>query len=141
MTIGELAARFGLATHVLRHWEAMGLLAPERQPNGRRRYQREHAGQVGLILLGKDAGFSLSQLRALLTNQDDPTVWRQLLTEQQKLLRQRISDSQASLAIISQALDCDHPDLTECTELVNSVNNTAGEPAHSPTFRGSDGSN
>ena len=31
MTIGELAARFGLATHVLRHWEAVGLLGPERR--------------------------------------------------------------------------------------------------------------
>jgi hypothetical protein len=27
-TIGELAARFGLATHVLRHWEDVGLLSP-----------------------------------------------------------------------------------------------------------------
>ena len=26
MTIGELAARFGPATHVLRHWEAVGLI-------------------------------------------------------------------------------------------------------------------
>ena len=31
-TIGELAARFGLATHVLRHWEDMGLLSPARYP-------------------------------------------------------------------------------------------------------------
>ncbi|MBQ1026784.1 MerR family transcriptional regulator [Micromonospora sp. C95] len=129
MTIGELAGRFGLAPHVLRHWEAMGLLTPERQPNGRRRYQRKHAGQVGLILLGKEAGFSLGQLRALLANRDDPTVWRQLLTEQRNVLRRRISDSRASLAIISHALDCDHRDLTECTELVNSVNNCVGQPA------------
>ncbi|WXK67305.1 MerR family DNA-binding transcriptional regulator [Nonomuraea sp. N2-4H] len=28
MAIGEVAARFGLAPHVLRHWEAMGLLSP-----------------------------------------------------------------------------------------------------------------
>ncbi|MZG18734.1 MerR family DNA-binding transcriptional regulator, partial [Streptomyces sp. SID5914] len=28
--IGALAARFGLAAHVLRHWEAMGLLHPGR---------------------------------------------------------------------------------------------------------------
>ncbi|MEU1481969.1 MerR family DNA-binding transcriptional regulator [Streptomyces sp. NPDC005760] len=28
MSIGALAARFGLATHVLRHWESMGLLHP-----------------------------------------------------------------------------------------------------------------
>ena len=42
MTIGELAARFGLATHVLRHWEAMGLLTPAARVNGRRRYRQEH---------------------------------------------------------------------------------------------------
>ncbi|WP_301184415.1 MerR family DNA-binding transcriptional regulator [Streptomyces sp. 6-11-2] len=28
MSIGAVAERFGLPTHVLRHWEAMGLLAP-----------------------------------------------------------------------------------------------------------------
>ncbi|MER5317779.1 MerR family transcriptional regulator [Streptosporangium roseum] len=28
MTIGDVAARFGPATHVLRHWESMGLLSP-----------------------------------------------------------------------------------------------------------------
>ena len=28
-SIGELAERFGLETHVLRHWESEGLLEPE----------------------------------------------------------------------------------------------------------------
>lgn len=31
LTIGELAQRFGLATHVLRYWESMGLLKPARR--------------------------------------------------------------------------------------------------------------
>ena len=31
LTIGELATRFGLATHVLRHWEDEGLLSPARR--------------------------------------------------------------------------------------------------------------
>lgn len=39
VSIGELAAHFGLATHVLRHWEAMGLLAPRRTPTGQRTYR------------------------------------------------------------------------------------------------------
>jgi MerR family copper efflux transcriptional regulator len=38
VAIGDLAARFGLATHVLRHWEEMGLLRPARTSAGRRRY-------------------------------------------------------------------------------------------------------
>ncbi|GAB3846265.1 MerR family transcriptional regulator [Micromonospora andamanensis] len=137
MTIGELAGRFGLAPHVLRHWEAMGLLTPERQPNGRRHYQRKHLDQVSLILLGKEAGFSLGQLRALLTNLDDPAARRRLLAEQRNVLRRRISDSQASLAIISHALDCDHADLTECTELVKWADTVIGSPEQSLNSRGS----
>jgi DNA-binding transcriptional MerR regulator len=40
-TIGAVAENFGLATHVLRHWESVGLLTPERDAAGHRRY-REH---------------------------------------------------------------------------------------------------
>ena len=35
-SIGELAGRFGLETHVLRHWESEGLLDPERERSGYR---------------------------------------------------------------------------------------------------------
>ncbi|WP_236700641.1 helix-turn-helix domain-containing protein [Allosalinactinospora lopnorensis] len=45
-SIGEIAGRFGLATHVLRHWEAAGVLRPARRVNGRRRYDPEHLAQV-----------------------------------------------------------------------------------------------
>jgi len=37
-TIGELAARSGVATPVLRHWEDVGLLSPDRRVAGRRVY-------------------------------------------------------------------------------------------------------
>src|SRR5687768_1471931 len=54
MTIGELAAQHGLGTHVLRHWEDMELLTPERTSTGRRVYGPADAVRVGLILLAKD---------------------------------------------------------------------------------------
>lgn len=62
MSIGELAERFGLATHVLRHWEDVGPLRPARRVNGRRRSTPEHLTRVALILRGKDAGFSLERI-------------------------------------------------------------------------------
>lgn len=43
MPIGELAARFGRGTHVLRHWEDQGLLTPAERVNGRRYYDESHA--------------------------------------------------------------------------------------------------
>ena len=55
-TIGELAARFGLATHVLRHWEDVELLSPARRVAGRRVYGPAYVTRVAEIMLGKDAG-------------------------------------------------------------------------------------
>src|SRR5262249_30579296 len=52
LTIGELANRFGLATHVLRHWESMGLLVPGRDRGGQRRYGDGDLARVALILMG-----------------------------------------------------------------------------------------
>jgi hypothetical protein len=49
MSIGEIAGHFGLATHVLRHWETMGLLSPERAGGGRRRYGRSDLYRVAGI--------------------------------------------------------------------------------------------
>ncbi len=53
LTIGELAHRFGLPTHVLRYWESMGLLAPLRDGGGQRRYSRADLARVAMILMGR----------------------------------------------------------------------------------------
>jgi MerR family copper efflux transcriptional regulator len=132
MTIGELAGAFGLAPHVLRYWETMGLLRPDRQPNGRRRYQHKHVIQVSVILLGKEAGFTLDQLRELLASRHDPTIRHRLLAEQQNSLRQRTADAHASLATLARTLDCNPPELAECVELMNRVGHV--HPADAPSI-------
>ena len=47
-SIGEVAARFGLPTHVLRYWEAEGLLTPARACD-RRRYTDADLHRVAAI--------------------------------------------------------------------------------------------
>lgn len=61
-----MAARFGLETHVLRHWESQGLLAPERDPAGRRRYSETDVVRVAAIVRNKSAGMTLEQIGILL---------------------------------------------------------------------------
>jgi DNA-binding transcriptional MerR regulator len=51
---------------VLRHWQTMGLLAPVRKANGRRRYTGDDLSRMTLIVRGKAAGLSLEQLRDIL---------------------------------------------------------------------------
>ena len=67
-SVGELADRFELPTHVLRHWESVGLLAPERDAAGRRRYREDDAYRVAAIVSSKAAGMSLDQIRSLLVS-------------------------------------------------------------------------
>ncbi|NJP53099.1 MerR family transcriptional regulator [Streptomyces sp. SBST2-5] len=113
MSIGALAERFGLAAHVLRHWEATGLLTPARDSAGRRRYGSDDLTRVAVILRAKKAGLSLSTIRALIAA-GDPARRRDILSAEAEALRARIAAAQASLDLIECALGCDHADFTRC---------------------------
>ncbi|MFI6513054.1 MerR family transcriptional regulator [Streptosporangium sp. NPDC050855] len=105
MTIGELAGRFELPTHVLRHWESAGLLTPVRQPSGHRRYGSADLRRVATILMGKEAGLGLRDLSRILSS-PDPMRHAGLLREHLAVLERRIARAQAAKDLIEHALDC-----------------------------------
>jgi MerR family copper efflux transcriptional regulator len=113
LSIGEVAARFGLATHVLRHWESMGLLSPRRVSASRRRYRDSDLYRVAVILRAKEAGFSLEEIRELVAARE-PADRTAILRRRRAELTTRIAAAQASLELIDCALDCDHEDIAEC---------------------------
>ncbi|MDN0199962.1 MerR family transcriptional regulator [Streptomyces sp. S.PNR 29] len=128
MTIGALAERFGLATHVLRHWEAMGLLTPARDAAGRRRFGTADLTRVAVILRAKEAGLSLDTIRSLAAT-TDPARRRDMLREEAQALRSRIAAAQASLELIECALGCDHEDFTQCAHFRQMVAERIGTDA------------
>jgi DNA-binding transcriptional MerR regulator len=105
LTIGELAGRFGLATHVLRHWESMGLLAPGRAAGGQRRYGHADLARVAMILMGKEAGLGLRELREVLRT-GNPMDHAQLLRRHVTVLEQRIAQAHAAKDLVEHALSC-----------------------------------
>jgi DNA-binding transcriptional MerR regulator len=111
-TIGELAARAGVATHVLRHWEDVGLLSPERRVAGRRVYGPADLSRVAEIQICKDAGFSLEELRALFAA--DPARRRELLRSQLERVRDRIARLTLSATLLEHGLRCRHDDHQSC---------------------------
>lgn len=111
-TIGEFAHRFGLATHVLRHWESMGLLAPDRGGGGQRRYGEADLVRVALILMGKEAGFGLAGMRELLAT-GNPMDHPELLRRHVAILEDRIARATAAKDLIEHALSCPLP-FDEC---------------------------
>lgn len=112
LTIGELADRFGLATHVLRHWESMGLLTPARDAGGQRRYSRTDLMRVAMILMGKEAGLGLREMGEVLSTAD-PMDHRDLLRRHVGELERRIATAQAAKDLIEHALACPVP-FAEC---------------------------
>ncbi len=73
MRIGELAARTGVPTRLLRYYEEQGLLSPDRNPNGYRSYDEHLVGRVTQIRGLLDAGVPTRIIRAILPCLDDPS--------------------------------------------------------------------
>ena len=133
MSIGEIAARFGLATHVLRHWESVGLLAPSRAVAGRRRYGPDHLYRIAVILRAKEAGFGLDDIRDMIAA-PSPAQRIEVLRRHRADLARRIAQAQASLDLIDCALTCDHDDFTSCPHFRAMVADRIGveAPLHVP---------
>jgi len=66
LTIGELAARSGIAPSALRFYEAQGLIAAQRTSGNQRRYERAVLRRIALIQAGRSAGVPLERIRAAL---------------------------------------------------------------------------
>lgn len=111
-TIGDAAARFGLETHVLRHWEDEGLLRPARNSAGRRRFGDADLVRIAVILRNKAAGMSLDQIRVLL-DEDAPDRHR-VLEEHVAELDRRAADIAQARAMTEHALRCRAHDITQC---------------------------
>jgi len=72
LTIGQLAKRAGLRTSALRYYEQQGLLAPVgRTESGYRLYAPEAEQTLRFIQRAQRLGFSLADIRILLTSQRD----------------------------------------------------------------------
>jgi MerR family transcriptional regulator, redox-sensitive transcriptional activator SoxR len=70
LTIGQVAQRAGLNVSAIRYDEAEGLLPEAPRVAGQRRYTEETLGRLGVIDVAKRAGFSLEEIRLLLTAAD-----------------------------------------------------------------------
>lgn len=111
-SIGEVAARFGLPTHVLRHWEAEGLLTPARDGD-RRRYTDADQYRVAAILISKEAGFGLADIRMMLGAGSAPDRHQVMARHRERLLA-RIAQAQAALDMLEGGLECPHDDIMTC---------------------------
>ena len=118
-SVGELAASFGLATHVLRHWEDVGLLRPARDAAGRRVYGEADLYRVAVIVRSKSAGMSLEQV-AVLLDAEAPDRHRVLEAHVADLDR-RMAEMRVHREMTEHALRCRAHDIATCPRFTEAV--------------------
>jgi MerR family copper efflux transcriptional regulator len=111
-SIGAAAERFGLETHVLRHWEDVGLLRPDRDGAGRRRYRRDDVVRIAVIIRSKAAGMSLEQIGVLL-DAEAPDRHR-ILQDHIAELDRRVAEIQQAKEMAEHAYACRAHDVATC---------------------------
>ncbi|GAA5051107.1 DNA-binding transcriptional MerR regulator [Thermocatellispora tengchongensis] len=122
LTIGELASRTGVAASALRYWEELGLLPAPARVSGQRRYPPSAVGLVGVVVLLRDVGFTLREIKAFIASRS-PTGegWRELYQRKLAELDQRIAQAQVARTAIAHGFACPHKDIFECSNFANGV--------------------
>jgi DNA-binding transcriptional MerR regulator len=69
-TIRDLAAEYDITLRTIRHYEALGLVSPERRGSTRVFYQRDRI-RLELVLRGRRLGFSLDEIARIVNMYDD----------------------------------------------------------------------
>lgn len=105
-TIGDLAREFGVTLRTLRFYEHRGLLQPRRE--GLARFYDEKAkARLALILKGKQLGFTLTEIRAMLAANDrgeELGMSREQMTSQLEMLRAERARIDAGIAELEAKL-------------------------------------
>ncbi len=78
-TISELAQELDISTRTIRYYEEIGLILPQRSGKGTRYYTRSDRARLKLILRGKRFGFSLHEIKEMITLFDEDRTGRKQL--------------------------------------------------------------
>ncbi|WP_241794493.1 MerR family transcriptional regulator [Microbacterium sp. C5A9] len=112
MSIGEVATAVGLPTNVLRHWESMKLLSPERDAGGRRTYDEDQIVRIAVIQRSKGAGMTLEQIGVMLD--DGARERHQVLQQHLDDIDRRMEDMRRSREMTEHAMNCRSHDIATC---------------------------
>ncbi len=119
LTVGELAARAGVAVSALHFYEAKGLIASRRNAGNQRRYSRDMLRRVALIKVAQRVGIPLAEIRAALDTlpHDQPPTsadWQRLSAHWRSQLDARLQQLTLLRDQLDQCIGCGCLSLDAC---------------------------
>jgi MerR family transcriptional regulator, redox-sensitive transcriptional activator SoxR len=129
LTIGEVAARSGVATSALRYYEDQGLIAAERNDSGHRRYPRTVLPRVAFVVFAQKVGLSLEEIRGQLAKlprnrAPDRADWARLSSGWTRRIDDRIAELERIKTGLTACIGCGCLSLDRC-ELANPADRAA----------------
>jgi MerR family redox-sensitive transcriptional activator SoxR len=119
LTIGEVAARSGVATSALRFYQERGLIRSERTSAGHRRYPRSAIRRVAFIVFAQRVGLTLEEVRDELAKLPENRVpersdWAKLSSRWTTRIDERIAELERLRAGLTQCIGCGCLSLDRC---------------------------
>lgn len=137
LTVGEVAARAGVATSALRFYEANGLIRSDRNEAGHRRYHADVLRRVGFVKVAQRVGLSLDEIRSALDSLPNGRTpnrrdWARLASSWRPVIDDRIALLEAMKDQLDGCIGCGCLSLDTC-ELYN-PSDMAAERGVGPRF-------
>ncbi|MBV1868500.1 MAG: redox-sensitive transcriptional activator SoxR [Marinosulfonomonas sp.] len=119
LTIGQLAERTGLAVSAIRFYEEKGLVKPDRNDGGQRRYERADIRRLSFVMISQKLGFSLAEVQKLFRGLPDgrtPTKsdWTRISKSFRLTLDARIHQMEQLRDKLDGCIGCGCLSLTAC---------------------------
>ena len=119
LSVGELAARTGVATSALRYYEERGLIASERNRSGHRRFSRPTIRRVAFIVFAQRVGLTLEEVRRELDKLPTDRVphsrdWTRLTTTWTARIDERIGEMERLRDSLTDCIGCGCLSMERC---------------------------
>ncbi|MGI9425810.1 MAG: redox-sensitive transcriptional activator SoxR [Hyphomicrobiaceae bacterium] len=135
LTIGQIARRTGLSVSAIRFYESKGLIAPDRNAGGQRRYLRSDIRRLSFVLIAQQLGFSIEQIKVqlqALPHERTPTQrdWSRMSRDFRTVLDERIATLQRLRDRLDGCIGCGCLSLRKCA--LYNPHDEAGERGTGP---------
>lgn len=122
MNIGQVAARTGLPVKTIRYYDEIGLVTPDRGPNGYRDFDEAQLARLHFLAEARHLGFSLDECRRLIglycDRQRASRDVRDLAVAHLAEIRARIQQLQKlESTLVSAIAECSGDDSPDCAIL------------------------
>lgn len=116
LDISELARRSGVPASTLRFYEEQGLISSIGRRGLRRLFTADTLQQLGLIALGRSAGFSLEEIRGMFGPDGQPALSRPQWQAKADELESHIARLSDLRDLIRHVAECPAPRHMECEQ-------------------------